>query len=102
MNEGWALFVSPICRSSALLLVYALLATGCDQEMTGVFQSDRSRYEFFPDGRAAVIENGATVAARYEVQGDRVLVTTDGGMRVLRRDGSGLVAPDGVPLRDAR
>jgi hypothetical protein len=96
MSGRWVFLASQRCR---FVLLATTFASGCSPELTGVFRNEQVRYEFFRDGRAAVTENGAAVAGRYEVKGNRVVVTTEGEMRVLRRAGDELIAPDGGRLR---
>ena len=58
-----------------------LLSAGCGNGISGTFEDEAgvTRYEFEPGGRARVSVLGATVAAEYTRDGDRILVTSPQG-----------------------
>lgn len=66
----------------------------------GVYQDEMgvARYEFQRDGRVYMTVLGNTVAADYQVDGTRVLVTSPQGTLVLTRQDGRLIGPMGLEL----
>lgn len=84
----------------AAVVTGILLAAGCGNELSGTFEDEAgiTSYEFEPNGRARISVLGATVAAEYTRDGDRILVTSPQGTVVLRQSGDTLYGPTGLEL----
>ena len=78
----------------------ALFAIGCSGGLSGTYSDEGNvtEYEFHRDGRATILVLGTSVAAEYQLDGDRVLVTSPQGTVVLRRVGNHLFGPMGLEL----
>lgn len=74
--------------------------SACSNRITGTYADDGNltSYEFHRDGRATISVLGTTVAAEYQLDGDRVLVTSPQGTVVLRHAGDSLYGPMGLQL----
>jgi len=93
----------PQKRAKLMLVAGAigvLLSAGCGNGMSGTFEDEAgvTRYEFEPGGGARISVLGATVAAEYTRDGDRILVTSPQGTVVLTRKGDTLYGPTGLEL----
>jgi hypothetical protein len=85
---------------SLLLLSTLLLASACSQGVSGLYtdMTGVTQYEFRDDGKVYISVFGATVSGRYEVESDRVLITTPQGTVVLLRKDGRLEGPMGLEL----
>ena len=88
------------CKNTGLAIVTALLLGACGNEISGTYTDDANvtAYEFHADGRATISVLGATVAADYTLDDDKVLVSSPQGTVVLRRSGDHLYGPMGLEL----
>lgn len=77
-----------------------LLSAGCSKPLSGTFEDEAgiTSYEFESNGRARISVLGATVAAEYTRDGDRILVTSPQGTVVLTQSGDTLYGPTGLEL----
>lgn len=87
-------------RSRITLFASLLVATACGAGLSGRYVDDAgiAVYEFDADGGAQIHVLGATVAAEYTLDGDRVIVSSPQGSVVFRRDGDRLHGPMGLTL----
>jgi hypothetical protein len=90
--------MQPILRLS---LYSALLAlAGCGADIAGTYEDESgiTRYAFAGDGDVQIHVLGADVDAEYQLDGDKVLVTSAQGTVVLTRRDDRLVGPMGLEL----
>lgn len=85
---------------TALIVAASLSLTACGNRISGTYADDDNvtAYEFHDDGRATISVLGTTVAAEYQRDGDRILVTSPQGTVVLRQSGDSLYGPMGLEL----
>lgn len=86
---------------TTLCLLLALAAGGCrDAAISGTWQDREAEtvYHFREDGQATVSVLDASVPAEYQVDGDRVLVTSPQGTVVLKKREDRLYGPMGQEL----
>lgn len=79
----------------------AVLCAGCTRGgIAGEYRDQRgvTAYEFEPNGRVFISVMGTTTVARYELEGDRVLINGSEGIVVLNRTGEELHGPLGLRL----
>jgi hypothetical protein len=82
-------------------MLIALACAGCSRDgLAGEYRDQRgvTGYEFEPNGRVFISVMGTTMAATYELEGDRVLIDSASGIVVLRRAGEELHGPLGLKL----
>jgi hypothetical protein len=77
-----------------------IVAASCSGAFSGTYADEAgiTSYEFRADGRVHISVLGATVAAEYKIDGDRVLVTSPQGTVVLTRNDDRLYGPMGLEL----
>ena len=80
------------------LLLCPMVACETDIAGTWTEETGLSTYEFMDDGQARITVLGTTVAARYRVDGDEVLVSSPQGTVVLNIHGNELRGPMGLAL----
>lgn len=92
-----------ITRPRRIPLVAAALAClcACGPRVAGVYvdASGATEYEFRPGGEVYISVFGTTVTAQYEVNAERVLVSSPQGAIVLIRKYGRLEGPMGLELR---
>jgi len=86
-----------LARFAAGIAVCLSVLAGCDGGLSGTFEDaeSRSSIEFKPDGQCYLTILGGTVQGDYEIDGDKVIVRTNGQNMVLTRHGDQL---EGGPL----
>ncbi|ANO50435.1 hypothetical protein [Woeseia oceani] len=83
-----------------LLCPMLLLLAACEPDIAGVWTEETglSTYEFLDDGQLRITVLGTTVAARYRVDGEQVLVSSPQGTVVLDIHDNELRGPMGLAL----
>lgn len=88
---GWP---QVICRAAAALVILLAVAflTGCGKSMSGTYEDtgSASNIEFKDGGKVYVTLMGATAAGEYEVDGERIILKTNGQSLVLTQHGDTL------------
>lgn len=83
-----------------LAICSLLLMAACEPDVSGVWteQAGLGTYEFMGDGQARITVLGTSVAARYLVDDDRVVVSSPQGTVVLTVRDDQLIGPMGLVL----
>jgi hypothetical protein len=88
-------------RRAVVLAPLLLAISACSSSLNGTYTdaSGISEYEFRSDGKVYITVFGATASGTYEVDRDRVLISSPQGAVVFTRDKDRLIGPMGLELQ---
>jgi hypothetical protein len=87
-------------RRTLLIAPVLLAIAACGPSINGTYSdaSGIAEYEFRSDGKVYITVFGATASGTFEVDRDRVLITSPQGTVVFTRDKDRLIGPMGLEL----
>lgn len=96
----YAIFKRLASRRTLLIWPLLLVVSACGSSFSGKYTDAAgiSEYEFRNDGKVYISVFGATASGTYEVDRDRILITSPQGTVVFARDKDRLIGPMGLEL----